>query len=196
MEILKKTIQRVMTTGTTTGCTECYVIIPDINIYYTLKVCLTQEAQDMGFFDAYTTGNTVVEGETTLSGTLEGTTITPTVVTGVAATVGVFMGVSGNKVTNTGGSPIVEYGIIASETYTTNATLLYDNSNFNIKKTSIANSIDINVTYTLKMILSQFAGNKIYFRAFARNAEEKIGYGMTIYYLKNQSNDGNGELIQ
>jgi hypothetical protein len=141
----------------------------------------------MGFFDAYTTGNTAVEGgTTTLSGTLGGTTIAPTVVTGVASTVGVFMGVSGNKVTNTGGSPIVEYGVIASEFYTTNATLLYNNSDVKVKKTSIENSININVLYSIKIALLQFVGNKIYFRAFARNAEGKIGYGMTIYFLKNQ----------
>jgi hypothetical protein len=54
MEILKKTIQQIMTTGKTTSCNKnCYVIIPDITIFYNFKICLTQEAHDFGFFDAY-----------------------------------------------------------------------------------------------------------------------------------------------
>ena len=55
MEILKKTIQRIMTTGTTTGCTgSCRVIIPDLTKSYYIKFCLNQDSEDIGFFDAYT----------------------------------------------------------------------------------------------------------------------------------------------
>jgi hypothetical protein len=53
MELIKKTVQRAMTTGltaTTTGYS--YIIIPDINAVYHFKILLTNELQDMGFFDA------------------------------------------------------------------------------------------------------------------------------------------------
>jgi len=61
MEFIKKKIYQITTTGTTTGCTgTCRVIIPDTTVIYNLKVLLTQETDDIGFFDAYTlTGNTV-----------------------------------------------------------------------------------------------------------------------------------------
>jgi hypothetical protein len=55
MEFIKKRIYRVMTTGHTSGCTgtSCYVIIPNTGITYQLKINLVQDAQDIGFFDAY-----------------------------------------------------------------------------------------------------------------------------------------------
>lgn len=54
MELIKKTVQRAMTTGltaTTTGYS--YIIIPDIDAIYHFKIGLTAELQDIGFFDAY-----------------------------------------------------------------------------------------------------------------------------------------------
>jgi hypothetical protein len=43
-----------MTTGHTTGCTgTCVVIIPNTGITYQLKINLVQDAQDIGFFNAY-----------------------------------------------------------------------------------------------------------------------------------------------
>jgi hypothetical protein len=52
MELIKKTIYRIMTTGTTTGCTgTCRVIIPNTGVTYCLKIGLIQEAHDLGFFD-------------------------------------------------------------------------------------------------------------------------------------------------
>jgi hypothetical protein len=54
MEIIKKTISRLLTTGTTSNCSgDCFVIIPDISAVYNLKVLLTTEYHDFGFFDAY-----------------------------------------------------------------------------------------------------------------------------------------------
>jgi hypothetical protein len=54
MEFIKKTIQQIMTTGTTTGCTgTCRVIIPDTGVTYNIKLLLSQELSDIGFFDAY-----------------------------------------------------------------------------------------------------------------------------------------------
>ena len=54
MEVIKKTVLRALTTGTTTGCTStCRIIIPDLTANYYFKICLTQETQDIGFFDTY-----------------------------------------------------------------------------------------------------------------------------------------------
>ncbi len=53
MEILKKSMVLITTTGTTTGCTgSCYVIIPDLTVFYNVKIGLTQEFQESGFYDA------------------------------------------------------------------------------------------------------------------------------------------------
>lgn len=68
MEIVKKTIYRIMTTGTTapcsyrnpetgtliTGCTATTkILIPDTGVTYSFKINLNQEISDLGFFDAY-----------------------------------------------------------------------------------------------------------------------------------------------
>lgn len=54
MELIQKTVLRVMTTGTTTGCTgTCRVIIPDTGATYTFKILLNQEAKNLAFYDAY-----------------------------------------------------------------------------------------------------------------------------------------------
>jgi hypothetical protein len=53
MEIIKKKIFQIMTTGTTSGCTEnCFVIIPDLSVVYNFKIGLTSDIKDLGFFDA------------------------------------------------------------------------------------------------------------------------------------------------
>jgi hypothetical protein len=54
MEVLKKTVQLIMTTGTTSGCSgNCRIIIPDTGVTYYFKILLTRETIDIGFFDAY-----------------------------------------------------------------------------------------------------------------------------------------------
>jgi hypothetical protein len=54
MELIQKTVLRIMTTGTTTGCTgTCRVIIPDTGATYNFKLLLNQEIKNVGFFDAY-----------------------------------------------------------------------------------------------------------------------------------------------
>jgi len=54
MELIKKIILQSTTTGTTTGCTgTCRVIIPDITAIYHMKILLTQDSHDWGFFDIY-----------------------------------------------------------------------------------------------------------------------------------------------
>ena len=68
MELIKKTIYRIMTTGATapcsyrnpetgiliTGCTAVTkTIVPDLTKSYFIKFSLVQDAEDIGFFDAY-----------------------------------------------------------------------------------------------------------------------------------------------
>jgi hypothetical protein len=54
MEFIKKRIQQIMTTGTTTGCTDlCRIIVPNLDISYYFKISLTSEVKDIGFFDAF-----------------------------------------------------------------------------------------------------------------------------------------------
>jgi hypothetical protein len=78
MEYIKKTVYRILTTGTTTGATNCkgtypvctgctghcIVLIPNTGVSYYFRILLTQAAQDIGFFDAYNfsgiTGTTIV----------------------------------------------------------------------------------------------------------------------------------------
>jgi hypothetical protein len=51
MELVKKEIQRIMTTGSTTGCTDCFVFIPDLSVDYNFKIMLSARDIDFGFFD-------------------------------------------------------------------------------------------------------------------------------------------------
>ena len=68
MEVIKKTIERIMITGATapcsyrdpetgiliTGCTATTkFIVPNLTKSYYFKVNLIQNAEDIGFFDAY-----------------------------------------------------------------------------------------------------------------------------------------------
>lgn len=51
MEIIKKHIKQAVTTESSTGNT--FVIIPDLNANYHVRILLTSRALDLGFFDAY-----------------------------------------------------------------------------------------------------------------------------------------------
>lgn len=56
MEVIKKIIHRALTTLTVpcTGTTgTCHVIIPDLDAVYFMKLNLTSELMDIGFFDAF-----------------------------------------------------------------------------------------------------------------------------------------------
>jgi hypothetical protein len=74
MELIKKTVYRIMTTGTTTGCTgTCRVIIPDTGVTYNIKFLINQEIKDAGFFDAYPlSGVTGTTGITSTTYTVTG----------------------------------------------------------------------------------------------------------------------------
>jgi len=73
MELIKKKIKQIVTTGITSTCTgNCRTIIPDLKAIYHINILLTSESQDIGFFDAYTgitTNNTVWTLLPTVTGT-------------------------------------------------------------------------------------------------------------------------------
>lgn len=71
-------MQRIMTTGSTTGCTDCHIMIPDYSTFYNLKIMLTARDIDVGFFDVY---------EDDLATGVTGTTIgtTPYPVSGISS---------------------------------------------------------------------------------------------------------------
>lgn len=79
MELIKKKIKIVTTTGTTTGCTgNCYVIIPysGTGVTYNFNMSISAQAGDWGFFDTFydpeatgATGATIPSGSYTVSGT-------------------------------------------------------------------------------------------------------------------------------
>ncbi|MFW6243058.1 MAG: hypothetical protein ACOC2W_02770 [bacterium] len=52
MEVIKKTVNRKMITGTTSGDTNTIIVMPDEDAVYFFKLLLTSDAHDMGFFDA------------------------------------------------------------------------------------------------------------------------------------------------
>lgn len=57
MEVIKKQVLQALTTGITLTCSgTCRIIIPDTGATYYFKICLTQEAEDVGFLSAFTTG--------------------------------------------------------------------------------------------------------------------------------------------
>lgn len=62
MEFIKKTILQATTTGTT-ATTEGtkYIIIPDLSVVYSMKICLESNIEDIGFFDAYEHVNVIIE---------------------------------------------------------------------------------------------------------------------------------------
>lgn len=85
MEIIKKTILQVLTTGitATTGGNK-YIIIPDTGATYNMKFGLTTEIKDIGFFDAYMLNDSYyyyyVSGDTNMAkfeAMLSGSTIAP-----------------------------------------------------------------------------------------------------------------------
>jgi hypothetical protein len=54
MEIIKKTIKQAVTTGTTENSTgNTFIIVPDLNAKYHMKVLLTAKKIDLGVFDTY-----------------------------------------------------------------------------------------------------------------------------------------------
>jgi len=64
MEVIKRTILQVLTTGSTSGGTG-YIIIPDTGATYCMKFGLISTDEEIGFFDAYTLPN--YTGDTTIT---------------------------------------------------------------------------------------------------------------------------------
>jgi len=52
MEVIKKTVERIMTTKPSNDGSGYVNIIPDTGVTYHFKISLTQDATDIGFFDA------------------------------------------------------------------------------------------------------------------------------------------------
>ena len=71
MELIQKQIIRALTTGSTTGCSNCFVFIPDTGVTYSLNVVLTQTAKNWGFFDTY--NDLIFSGQTASTYTITGT---------------------------------------------------------------------------------------------------------------------------
>ncbi len=79
MEVIKKKIKIITTTGATTGCTgNCYVIIPysGTGVTYNVNISLSANSVDWGFFDALddpeatgATGATILAITYTVTGT-------------------------------------------------------------------------------------------------------------------------------
>ena len=70
MEVLNKTVYRIMTTGTTSG--GAFVIIPNTGVTYNFKINLIQETKDVGFQDVYDStqiGTTVSNTQYAITGT-------------------------------------------------------------------------------------------------------------------------------
>jgi hypothetical protein len=186
MEVMKKTVKRIMAVSATTG--NDHVIVPDVNVQYGFLIGLTQENHDMGFFDAYVpeTGTTSLLGVEAASGsesiitgvrTVPSQTppVNPTVTTGTAAVGVVKVAIGGNKVNNKGDSIITEYGIIYSDTNSTASNLLYDAAGVVVK--SVKADIAIGVSYSQQIPLSGISEDVVYYyRAFARNSS-MTGYG-------------------
>lgn len=122
MEVIKKTIKQALTTGITETCTgDCRVIIPDKNAYYNIKVLLTKQNLDFGFFDAYTgitkptptTSSYIITGESTSRlSELKKYTITSDFYSGYRQSIGLLVdGVNVDQSTFDGNSGIIKYYI-------------------------------------------------------------------------------------
>lgn len=101
MELIKKEIQRIMTTGSTTGCTDCFVFIPDLSVNYGVKIMLTGKNIDFGFFDTIELEDAYADGTITceqLSASTSGNTICQT---GSTFPTGATIGLTGYPVTGT-----------------------------------------------------------------------------------------------
>ena len=154
MEVIKKTILRMMTTGTTIGCTgNCYVIIPNTGVTYNFKFSLTQEAQDIGFFDAY-----IPPPLTVL-----------TVVTSNLTFITKINAIGGGNVLADGGKPVTVRGVCWNTTGTPT-----------IANTKTADGTGIGA-YTSNLT-GLVAFTKYYVRAYATNADG-TAYGEEISFI-------------
>lgn len=183
MEVIKKTVHQAVTTGTTvTGGT---IIIPDLSKIYYFKISLTQEARDLGFFEAYVSGTTVnviddAGGE--FIPELPPTTPTgvPSVTTGTLGGSLHIRSIDNNVVNTDGGSLLQEYGILYTRdtNYSTPTTLIYENSpDFVLKSAFFVTTVPVLPKTYMRRIFPE--EGTVYFRAYAKNANG-IGYGAVV----------------
>lgn len=183
MEAIKKTVLQAVTTGTTaTGGT--FIIIPDLSKIYYFKISLTQEARDLGFFEAYVSGATTSfdfgggsEDDFIPIQPPETPSDIPMVSTGVLNSEGFIKSVAGNVVNSDGGSIVQEYGVLYTNdiAYNTNSTLIYANNPDFVNKTKVFVATPLTPPKTYSSKIFPDAG-MLYFRAFAKNANG-VGYG-------------------
>lgn len=181
MEIIKKTIKQVMITGTTVPCTyrnpetgeifsctgTCYVIIRDSSpTHYTnIKFCLTQEADDIGFLDAYQPVPATTDWDLNNNTTTGGggsNPVLPTVTTDAIVRIvldfNYWRADGGGNVTSSGGANVTERGVVWSTLPTpTKANNIYMNSD-------VGTGIFLSNIHTLAFT------TKYYVRAFATNS--------------------------
>ena len=197
MELVQKIVKQKTTTGTTTGCTECWEIIPDLDAVYYFKINLTSEIIDIGFFDAYVpeeeqlnydTGEyeTVTGDVTEEEATDDIIDIPPLITEDLPVTVetgfawkwfldGTFL-VRENKVIDSGGVAITEYGMLYTQLVdeSTDERLRYDNQSIDR---------DVNIAYIAPETYFISAADNAtpnvltYYRAYAKNINDVYGYG-------------------
>ena len=176
MEILKKTIQLLLTTGMTTICTGCTgmcrydisdlnayyvkygctdkVLIIDTGITYNIKFGLTQEAHDIGFFDAFVS------------------VFIPEITTKAMTSITMTTATSGGDIITDGGAAITNKGIV----WGTNSTpTIADNSTSDGMGTAGFNSSMVSLTLNTGYYVRAYAinsvgiayGNEIKFKTLA-----------------------------
>src|ERR1035437_523023 len=147
MELIKKTIYRIMTTGTTTGCTgTCRVIIPDTGVTYNIKFLINQEVKDAGFFETYVLDSPfdyIQLSGATSADTIQNLIKFKSVLTGGTTLVGSGLAISGNS----------GY-IIGTDEYWSGGTLITPSHNYVVTGMSYWSggtwiSLIINSTYSV-----------------------------------------------
>jgi len=126
----------------------------------------------------------IIDGVPYYGNVLEGTTaaitlVEPEVTTGTALNVTTTsFNVCSNEVDEDGGAPIVEYGILYTQTSIlgTCANLIYGNVGNFVRKTSCCASICLGNAYCMAANCCLSPSTTTYYRAFARNAAGS-GYG-------------------
>lgn len=176
MEVISKIIKQAVTTGITynnTGGTE-YIIIPDLNAIYHMKVALNGKMFDYGFFDALVTGDTVSDNNNIIEKTI------PFVITGTFLNGDTIKTVNESIVIGNGNDTISEFGVLFTidPQYNDENNLTYENvslGNVNASK-NVRTPPSIPYEYNSKILVQVVEPTNLYYRAYVINSQG-IGYG-------------------